>query len=228
MKFSTISIIFLLVGIGTLTGAFFLMRSNRNLQGVEATVVDVVEVKDYYLNSVYYPFCRYSTNQGEVRTNYLDSPVDKTDVGKTIKIMYSDEDPEIISKTSDRIVVCIILIFIGLSFFFLGIWFMIILSEKWTHRLSPAYTMDSTAQVVGFRESTLKKHGRYGYYIKATYTDLATNEKYDVTSKTYWLTPKEFTLPPTVKIKFDPQLPSQNWMDTTFLEEAIREKNRQA
>jgi hypothetical protein len=224
--FSVLKYIFLVVGLGLLTGAFILYQNKKafleKAVSAQGTVIELLESRSDN-STTYKPLVSFTTKEGRQIefTSSVSSNPPSYDEGETVKVLYYPGDPKE-ATINDFMSIWfgpLIVGFLGTVFSLVG--FFIILFKNLKQRRSQ-YLLDNGKRIetkfdsVQFNNS-YKVNGRSPFQIYSQWLDTNTNELYVFKSDNIWFDPTDFIKTEEIKVMIDPKNPKKYFMDISFL-----------
>lgn len=220
-----IGVVFSLIGLGSLIGLPFAVKSTTRFlaaaQTAEGEVTDVVSERDSDGDLVQYPIVTFTSRDGEQVQFKGSTSTSSSNVGTkvTVKFVPGDEQNAKIDGFLDVWGLVLFLSVFGIGFGGLGGLALVMgIRMGWIEKDSPEYTQSLQAKIIGIeRDTSVKINGRSPWRVLAQAHDPATNSVREFKSKAIWYDPHEYITQDTIQVKCHPVNPRRYFMDVSFL-----------
>ena len=226
--FNTLRVIFTLVGLGMLAGAFFAFQSTSTfLETATAkpgVVTDLIRSRSSDSNA-YYPIVRFEYEPGapmEFQSSSGSNPPSYSR-GEEVRVLFAPGEPE--SARIDGFFslwgVALIVGGIGGVFFLVGAGMFVVPAI----RNASAAKLRETGQLVQSRYQGVERNeglvmnGKSPYQIVCQWQNPVTSDLYVFRSDNLWFDPSGHISSESIPVYINPTNPRQYWVDTSFLPE---------
>jgi len=221
------TLVFGLVGLGLLVGAFFAVTHTLSFRSIsktaEGVVVDLVESRGDKGSTLYKPVVEWADPAGRKRrfTGSVASSPPSYSRGEKVALRYDPSNPE-----SARVDSFMENWFVGLSLSLMGMVFTAIGAgfgiHGWIRRKNlqwlSAHGTRIQAKFTGVDVNTrLRVNGRSPWVLTAQWQDPKSGVVHTFTSDSIWFDPTEFVKGPTLEVIYNPEKPSIYTVDLSFL-----------
>jgi hypothetical protein len=221
--------VFLLVGLGLLTGAYFSYSSTKHFLAhavdAQGTVIELERREstdsDGRSSTMFYPVVEFQTDTGKKIIFHESSGSNPPAyaVGDSTPILYTPENPSEASINSflSLWLGALIFSFLGSMFSLIGgsIVFSILRKARQTAWLKE-FGQTVVAEVTEiYMNTSLKVNGRSPWVIACQYHNLQTNTVVVCKSENLWFDPSKYIqMGQHLSVKINPQKPRQYWVNT--------------
>lgn len=224
--FNTLRVIFTLVGLGMLAGAFFAFQSTSTfLETATAkpgVVTDLIRSRSSDSNA-YYPIVRFEYEPGrpvEFQSSSGSNPASYSR-GEEVRVLFAPGEPES-ARIDDFFSLwgaALIVGGIGAAFFLVGAGMFVVPAI----RNGSAAKLRKTGQLVQSRYQGVEKNerlvmnGKSPYQIVCQWQNPVTSDIHVFRSGNLWFDPSSHIPGESIPVYINPTNPRQYWVDTSFL-----------
>lgn len=224
--FNTLRVIFTLIGLGMLAGAFFSFQSTSSFLETAAAKTGVVTDLLYSRSSdssAYYPVVRFEDEQGrpvEFQSSSGSNPASYSR-GEGVRVLFTPGDPS--SARIDGFFelwgVTLIVGGLGMAFFLVGGGMFVVPAI----RSGSAAKLRQTGHLVqcsyqGVEQNTrLVMNGRSPFQIVCQWQNPTTSDIHVFRSSNLWFDPSQHIQSESIGVYINPNNPKRYWVDTSFL-----------
>ncbi|MGM0769095.1 MAG: DUF3592 domain-containing protein [Pseudomonadota bacterium] len=224
--FNTLRVIFALIGLGMLAGAFFSFQSTSSFLETATAKPGVVTDLIYSRSSdssAYYPVVRFEDEQGrtvEFQSSSGSNPASFSR-GEGVRVLFTPGDPG--SARIDGFFelwgVTLIVGGLGMAFFLVGSGMFVVPAI----RSGSAAKLRQTGHLVqcsyqGVEQNTrLVMNGRSPFQIVCQWQNPATSDVHVSRSGNLWFDPSQHIQSDSIGVYINPNNPKRYWVDTSFL-----------
>jgi hypothetical protein len=223
-------LVFGLVGLGLLTGAFFALRSEISFRAgalsAPGTVLDLAPTTDSKGTTMYKPVFEFTDRSDRMHriTGSVASSPPSFERGEAVTVRYRPENPENAHLDSFMDSWFLALIFGGLGIVFTSIAAGFVIYAVRRHRVRAWLAANGVrvqAQVERvYYDTSVKMNGRSPFRIAAQWQNPMDHKVYVFRSDPIWFDPTPFVQRKAVDVKVNTDNPHQYEMDISFLPEA--------